>query len=1123
MRSNGHCQFYPQHWNTNSGSSMTVNVEAIPCMALSKDDSYVVSTSGEHVSLFSIMEFKVMKTFTWLQSPTTFLAFHPHDNYTIAIGTENSTIYIWDVRTDEAKSLEGHLKCITGLAFSTNCNILVSSGADARLCAWSIDTWQETISVPIRLHGDEVDADDKQPTQVMFHADQVHLLVTHETQLAIYDASNKMECIRRWIPHGSLSAPISSATYSCNSQLVYASFKDGNIGVLDADTLRPRCHIAPSAYLSQVISNRSEAAFPVVIAAHPEEPIQFAVGLTDGSVKVIQLLKSQVEWEVPSPQNNEILNGPDRIKSRELTEIVDPHKCRMVSMPESSDGKVVRLLYTNSGVGILALSSNDDIPKLWKWSLNDVQNTSVKVVNRLEFFVLLIVCFDLKTIVPCIGLFKDDSCVVSAIGGMVSLFNINTFNTLKIKFELIKGHHKHITGLAFSTTITADNKYMLVSSSADAQLCVWDIDSRWQKRRSIRIQLPAGYGEVHSGDIHVMFHIDQVQLLLTHETQLTIYDTSTMDRKRQWIPHGCLSARISYATYSCNSKLVYASFIDGNIGVLDANNLTLRCRIAPSAYLSPLISNRSLGMGVYAAVIAAHPQEPNQLALGLTDGSVKVIAPLESEGEWGISLSTGIKIVNGPNRTKLWELPKIVDQGQCQMITMPECSDVKVVRLLYTNSGVGILALSSNGIRKLWKWPNNEQNPTGKVTANSIPQHWQPNTGHDVSGVNLKEVVSCIALSYDDSRIVSAAGRKVSFFNNMTFKVLTTFRASSTPTFLAFYPDTNEIIAIGTEHGRIYIYNVRGDNKIKTKLNKGHHKYITGLAFSTTDRNMLVSSSADAQLCVWDIVDTSWKNRRSVRIQSPDGEVCSGDTHVMFYIDQVHLLVTHETQLTIYDTSNMERKRQWIPHGCLSARISYATYSCNSKLVYASFIDGNIGVLDANNLTLRCRITPSAYLSPLISNRSLGMGVYAAVIAAHPQEPNELALGLTDGSVKVIAPLESEGEWGISLSTGIKIVNGTAMAKHRADSGIRFTRSGVKSTYGSSLACLIQNLENMHISDPTTSDSAHRKKRRSDTATRYQSSPEKGKVAELLPCRFILLAGSFVENREGKKGSCSSP
>lgn len=41
---------------------------------------------------------------------------------------------------------------------------------------------------------------------------------------------------------------------------------------------------------------------------------------------------------------------------------------------------------------------------------------------------------------------------------------------------------------------------------------------------------------------------------------------------------------------------------------------------------------------MYPLVIAAHPQEPNQLAVGLTDGAVKVIEPLESEGKWGTSL-----------------------------------------------------------------------------------------------------------------------------------------------------------------------------------------------------------------------------------------------------------------------------------------------------------------------------------------------------------------------------------------------------------------------------------------------------------------------------------------------------
>lgn len=35
-------------------------------------------------------------------------------------------------------------------------------------------------------------------------------------------------------------------------------------------------------------------------------------------------------------------------------------------------------------------------------------------------------------------------------------------------------------------------------------------------------------------------------------------------------------------------------------------------------------------------MIAAHPQEPNQFALGLSDGGVCVFEPLESEGKWGV-------------------------------------------------------------------------------------------------------------------------------------------------------------------------------------------------------------------------------------------------------------------------------------------------------------------------------------------------------------------------------------------------------------------------------------------------------------------------------------------------------
>jgi len=51
---------------------------------------------------------------------------------------------------------------------------------------------------------------------------QMRLLVCHETQLAIYDAS-QIESIYRWMPQGQFSGAISSATYSCNGQVIFAT------------------------------------------------------------------------------------------------------------------------------------------------------------------------------------------------------------------------------------------------------------------------------------------------------------------------------------------------------------------------------------------------------------------------------------------------------------------------------------------------------------------------------------------------------------------------------------------------------------------------------------------------------------------------------------------------------------------------------------------------------------------------------------------------------------------------------------------------------------------------------------------------------------------------------------
>jgi WD40 repeat protein len=89
---------------TNDISETNVE-EAVPCIALSKNDSYLISASGGKVSLFNMMTFKVMTTFMPPPPAATFLAFYPQDNNIIAIGLEDSTIQIYNVRVDDVNTV----------------------------------------------------------------------------------------------------------------------------------------------------------------------------------------------------------------------------------------------------------------------------------------------------------------------------------------------------------------------------------------------------------------------------------------------------------------------------------------------------------------------------------------------------------------------------------------------------------------------------------------------------------------------------------------------------------------------------------------------------------------------------------------------------------------------------------------------------------------------------------------------------------------------------------------------------------------------------------------------------------------------------------------------------------
>ncbi|KAL7166055.1 hypothetical protein ACSBR2_036845 [Camellia fascicularis] len=202
----------------------------------------------------------------------TCLPFHPVDNNVIIAGMEDATIQIYYIRLDEVKfKIVGHSRRITGLAFSTKLNVLVSSAADAEIIVWKYiddEKWIQKKKI------------------------------------------NNCKQLQEFFSN------INHATVSCDGQLVYIALEDGTVIVLSASNLERLCLISRYAYLP---SNVCFDKCPLAIAAHPQERSQFALGYTDGSVIVIEIPESIAQQKIVLPP---VENESTRSKTPTAQQIV---------------------------------------------------------------------------------------------------------------------------------------------------------------------------------------------------------------------------------------------------------------------------------------------------------------------------------------------------------------------------------------------------------------------------------------------------------------------------------------------------------------------------------------------------------------------------------------------------------------------------------------------------------------------------------------------------------------------------------------------------------------------------------------------------------------------------------
>ncbi|KAG4944259.1 hypothetical protein JHK85_048905 [Glycine max] len=156
-----------------------------------------------------------------------------------------------------------------------------------KIILWNTDGWKKLKDKQLQIQGNQVSVCE---TQIQFHPDQINFLVVHRSHLAIYEAT-ELKCVNQWLPE--VPILISQATFSSDGHTVYSIFGDGAVAIFDASNFEIRCRVYRSCYLPTI---SRWGVYPISVAAHPQKPAQFAVGLSDGSVYVFEPQMPGGDW-----------------------------------------------------------------------------------------------------------------------------------------------------------------------------------------------------------------------------------------------------------------------------------------------------------------------------------------------------------------------------------------------------------------------------------------------------------------------------------------------------------------------------------------------------------------------------------------------------------------------------------------------------------------------------------------------------------------------------------------------------------------------------------------------------------------------------------------------------------
>eukprot|EP00958_Prasinococcus_capsulatus_P029257 scaffold7382_cov406-Prasinococcus_capsulatus_cf.AAC.28 len=295
-------------WKLHEVSEPMQNASSSPpehfCGAISRNDAYLLSSSGSQIALYNLISFKHMISFSPPPPTASILAFSPRDNNLMALGMDNGMIHIYNVKLDELvhKLKGGHESAVTSLLF---CNEgVLSVCKDSQLCLWNSETWElmKSLSIPPTSNSEEVSSVSVRDSGVVMSPvsygacvpqgksitgkvsihpiqDDEHVLVAHPHRLTVLR-------VKDFTVHKSLAVgddALACACCSCDNAMVIAATTAGFFLVFDSD-LRPRLR----SPLAKIVPQLGDETIKCV-SRHPSKPRECVLGFSKGLMAVVSI------------------------------------------------------------------------------------------------------------------------------------------------------------------------------------------------------------------------------------------------------------------------------------------------------------------------------------------------------------------------------------------------------------------------------------------------------------------------------------------------------------------------------------------------------------------------------------------------------------------------------------------------------------------------------------------------------------------------------------------------------------------------------------------------------------------------------------------------------------------